>query len=150
MNPTRFVGAKDVALWERLLAEQYRLQAPSLTYKVLDLTESLVDDFYGDAEHSERVFTFFRGVPLRPIFAPEEMGLTAFAIDVTRQIVFRACVKLLAERGVTPKIGDEIEYDGNRYEIAIVLRREESQIGTTNVFLEYDLIANIPAPDLVA
>lgn len=149
MNGTRFVGTKDVNLWEKLLVEQYRLQAPRLTYRVLSIENSLVHDIYGTAEHTERSFTDVLEVPLRPVFAPEEMGLSAWAIDITRQILFRSSRKVLSERGIMPKIGDEIIYDGNRYEIATVLRREESQVGVTNEFLEFDLVANIPSPDLL-
>lgn len=149
MNRTRFIGTKDVNLWERLLVEQYRLQAPRLTYRVLDIEHSLVHEFYGTAEHTERSFAEVLEVPLRPIFAPEDMGLSAWAIDITRQILFRSSRKVLAERGIMPKIGDEVVYDSNRYEIATVLRREESQVGVTNEFLEFDLVANMPSPDLL-
>jgi hypothetical protein len=138
---------KDISVLSELATEVYEMLFPRLTYKSLSLEESLVDDFYGDATKSDRVYTDYE-IPMVPVFSPEEMGLTGFALDITREIVFYGCRPCFEKLQLVPKIGDVIMYDGSPYFVNTVRRKEDSQVGRSNYFTEWEFITYIPNADL--
>lgn len=141
-----FVGSPEAKLAARLVAEQYRFSYPKMTYRVVDATQSLVDPDYGDAKRSARVYTDYP-MWLHPVYRPEEMGLSAFGIDRTRQIIFFGSTHLFDSLGITPKFGDVIMWELDPYEVQTFKPKEDSEIAKTNFFTEMELVANIPAPD---
>ena len=85
---------------------------------------------------------------LEPVYNPVKMGLSAFGIDIERQILFYASTYLFDSQGIQPKQGDLIIWENDPYEIATYKPREDSEVGKTNFFTELELVANIPPPDL--
>lgn len=138
---------KDIQVLSELAVEAYEMFFPRLVYRSLQIEESLVDDFYGDATKADRVYKDYE-IPMVPIFSPEEMGLTGYSLDVTREIVFYGCRPCFEKLELIPKIGDVIVYDGNYYFINTVRRKEDSQIGRSDYFMEWEFITYIPNVDL--
>jgi hypothetical protein len=144
---TPFAGERQVALADKLTVEYYRLHYPLLTYRALSETGTMEDDFYHDSKRADRVYKDY-DLHMATVLNPEEMGLTAFGIDTTRQVVFYAAMGAFEILGLIPKPGDLVVFDGQGYEVAIIRRKLDSQVAKTNHFRELEFIANIPSPDL--
>lgn len=138
---TPLTSAADIETLAELMAERYRMTYPKLEYGVLLLGagESIVDEFYGTSKRGERKYRTYR-LPLKANVAPEEMGLTAYAIDVTRNVVFHAAAPILERLEIVPKPGDVVSYDGDLYEVNTARRWMESRVGQTEYFSEHELI----------
>lgn len=138
---TPMTHSEDIETLAELVAERYRNSFPKLEYGVLLLGdgESIVDDFYGTSRRSERKYASFK-FPIRANVSPEEMGMTAYAIDVTRQVVFHAAAPILEKLELVPKPGDIVVYDGDIYEVNIARRWMESRVGQTEYFTVVELI----------
>lgn len=141
------IGTLEARMAAKLVGEQYRFSYPKLTYRVLDTTETILDADYGDTRRTDRVYKDFP-MWLQPIYNPEEMGLSAFGIDRTRQILFFASTYLFDNQNIEPKQGDIIFWENDSYEVATFKPKADSEIAKTNFFTEMELVANIPAPDL--
>lgn len=144
---TPLVGEKEVALADSLTLEYYQLHFPLLTYRALSEEQTLEDDFYHDTKRSDRVYKDYQ-LHMAPILNPEEMSLTLFGIDLTRQVVFYAAMGAFERLGLVPKPGDVIVFDSFSYEVALIRRKLDSQVAKTNYFRELEFVANIPSPDL--
>ena len=143
---TLFVTELEIETNVELTLEYYMLHFPILEYRELLIARSDVDEFYQTSKRADRVFNKHL-MHINPNPTPEEMGLTAYAIDLTRASVFHAPKAAFERLGLIPKAGDEIFYDGDRYEISVPRRLKESQIAKTNVYLEYEFITAIKRGD---
>ena len=143
---TLFVTEREIETNAELVLEYYSLHFPELEYRELLIAESEVDEFYQTSKRADRVFKRHL-IHMNPNPSPEEMGLTAYAIDLTRASVFHAPKPAFERLNLIPKPGDEIFYDGDRYEIATPRRLQESRVAKTNVYLEYEFITAIKRGD---
>jgi len=143
---TLFAQATDVETQTMLKMEEFALKYPPLPYMVLVESKSIVDEFYGTSKRSGRVYDTFR-IPVKPLVEPEEAGLTAFAVDWTRNSIFHIAAGALESLKIAPKIGDIIEFDGDRFEVKMTRRWKESRVGETNSYLVYEFITAVESRD---
>lgn len=144
--PVGFIDQNDIELVKELTLEYYQQLFPKLEYLELSDSESIVHPLYGTSKRSDRAYTSHRLI-LAPIPEPENMGMTAFGIDVTRNAVFHAPIAAFEQLGLVPKEGDVVVYDGDRYEVSVARRWLESKIGHTDAYSEYELITSKPRSD---
>lgn len=143
---TVIAGNKEIETLADLTLEYYSLHYPLLEYRVLDHDETIIDDFYGTSKRADRVYKVHK-LPMNPNVSPEEMGLTAFSIDVTRTIVFHAAAAAFNRLNCTPKEGDVILFDGDLYEVNVARRLKESRVAKTNAYLELEFLTTIAQKD---
>lgn len=142
-----FIGSKEALLAAKFVAETYKHSYPKVTYRVLKTDSTLVDPTYGDARRVDRVYQDYP-MNMEPVYNPEDMGLSGFGIDRKRQIMFHAATYIFHNLGITPKQGDEVIWEGDHYEVVTFKPKSDSEIGKTNFFAEFELVANIPPPDI--
>jgi len=142
-----FTGGKEARLAAKLKAELYSNSFPELTYRVLNKDSTIIDPTYGDSRRVDRVYVNYP-MHLNPVYNPVDMGLSAFGIDLKRQILFLGATFAFDDLGISPKQGDEIVWEGDHYEIATYKPHLESEVAKTNFFTEIELVANIPPQDL--
>ena len=143
---TLFAQTEDIETQSVLKMEEFALKYPPLQYGVLVEAKSIVDDFYGTSKRGGRVYNDFM-IPIKPLVDPEEAGLTAFAVDWTRNAVFHVAKGALEALKIVPKMGDVIEFDGDRFEVKLARRWKESRVGETNSYLVYEFITAVESKD---
>jgi hypothetical protein len=148
----RFIGNKEALMAAKLKAERYTLSFPELNYRVLLKAESIVEmneerKFYKSGSRGDRKYKNYP-MFLRPVYSPEDMGLSGFGLDTTRQIMFFGASYLFSEAGIDPAKGDLIVWDGDPFEVFTVKPKEDSQISLTNFFTELEIVADIPFTDM--
>ena len=147
---TPMTSAEDIETLAGLVVERHVNCYPELEYGSLLLGEgeSIVDDFYGTSKRGERMYRTYK-FSIRANVSAEEMGMTVYAIDVTRQTVFHAAEPLLEKLELVPKIGDVVVFDGDLYEVNVARRWMESRVGQTEYYTIIELITTKAPRDFV-
>jgi len=133
----------DIDVLANMYREFYERHMPEMTYRVLNLQTTEIDDFYGETEVGARKYDDTT-LHLIVDFTPEEQTFEKYGIDEKRGLLFTACRPLLEDSGVRPKIGDVIMFDGEPFEVYTVTRKPESYFAHSNYFFELILAADRP------
>lgn len=136
---TPLTSAVEIETLADLVMERHTLCFPEFEYGSLVLDESIVDDFYGTSKRGERVYRTY-WLPMKANVSPEEMGMSVYSLDVTRQTVFHAAAPILERLELIPKEGDIVMFDGDIYELQIARRWMESRVGQTEYYTIIELI----------
>jgi hypothetical protein len=136
----------DIETMSELTQEYYNTHFPPIPYLVFIEERSIVNEVYGTSKKTERSYDTYR-IPINALVTPEEMGLTAFSIDVTRDSVFHSSKGLFEKLKIVPKIGDVIFFDNDYFDLKVVRRLERSKVAQTNAYLEYEFIGTVDQRD---
>lgn len=143
-NFSGIITEKAAEIQKRLLAREFEFHYPELRYGVLESDTAVpVDELYHTQRRSEREYHWVR-MNVKPRVSPEEMEMTAYSIDLTRDVVFHVPTFTLERLSVEPKEGDVFDFEGDLYEVIAARKFTGSRLAATSVYLLYEFITRIP------
>jgi len=129
----------DIARIVNSYEESFKFRFHEVKYSIVKKDLPPLNIYGEPAEGYPRsVSTYYTGVGTVPAYIklnPEKQILIKYGIDKPRDILIVFCKTLMDASGISPKIGDRIEFKDQEYHITSL--QPESFIGNTQYFLDY-------------